>query len=79
LEDDYEIGFELVTTGTLTPNAAADLKTIQEQLARDHELSATLGLVDEEKLKTKYDLALDKQDPIIKYDLNLGENKNWDK
>ncbi len=78
MEDDYEIGFELVTTGTLTPNAAADLKTIQEQLARDHELSATLGLVDEEKLKTKYD-PLDKQDPIIKYDLNLGENKNWDK
>lgn len=77
LEDDYEVVFELITTATLTPNAGTDLESFQEQLARDHELSATLVLVDQEKLKIKYDLAADKEDPLINYNLRLGDNKNF--
>jgi hypothetical protein len=33
LEDEYEICFELLTTGSLTQGAKADLATFQEQLA----------------------------------------------
>lgn len=77
LEDDYEVVFELITTGILSPPAIEDLKTFQEQLAKDNELPATLILVDNDKLRIKYDLALEKEDPIINYDLPLGNSKNF--
>lgn len=77
LEDDYEIVFELITTGSLTSAASDDLKTFQEQLAKDNELSASLVLVNEDELKIKYDLALEKEDPVINYELPLEKNKNY--
>ena len=34
LEEDYEVSFELITTGTLTNSAQHDLETFQKELAK---------------------------------------------
>jgi hypothetical protein len=74
LEDDYEVVFELITTATLTDQAKNDLGTFQEEIAKDEDLSASLVLVDEEELKTRVELALDKENPSIDYTVELQPN-----
>jgi len=76
LDDDYEVVFELITTANLTSSAKEDLKRFQEQLARDEELAASLTIVDNEELKRRYDLALERESPVINFTLNL-ENDNY--
>ncbi|MEA2918040.1 MAG: hypothetical protein QOJ15_10121 [Bradyrhizobium sp.] len=47
LEDDYEISFELITTGTLTVAAEHDLHAFQEELAKlsdDSDFEATIAV-----------------------------------
>ena len=75
LEDEYEIVFELVTTGNLTQNALNDLKRFQEEIARDEELTASLNIVDNEELKRRYNLALDQENPLINFKLELENGK----
>jgi hypothetical protein len=53
LEDDYEVVFELLTTGSLTDAAKADLKAFTDKLEESEELSASLQLVDEDTLETR--------------------------
>jgi hypothetical protein len=53
LEDDYEVHLELLTTGTLTPAAAADFEAFREQLADDAGFGASLVLVDAEMLESR--------------------------
>lgn len=65
LEDDYEICFELITTGALTAAAQPDLEAFQKELAENESLSANLVLVDNEALKFKYDEAMNKNRPYI--------------
>ena len=71
LEDEYDIGFELITTGELTPSAKNDLAAFQRELAESEYLSATLTIVDRNELQRRYELALEKEDPILKHTVRL--------
>lgn len=51
LEDEYRLDFELLTTGTLTESAKADLKAFSDRLEEAEEFSAGLHLVDSEVLR----------------------------
>ncbi len=53
LEDDYRVEFELLTTGTLTDAAKADLKAFADRLEEFAEMSASLQLVDTEVIQTR--------------------------
>jgi AIPR protein len=53
LEDDYEVTFELLTTGSLTDTAKSDLKAFADQLEDSEDFSAALQLVDEDVLQTR--------------------------
>ncbi len=75
LDDEYEIVFELITPAGLTDAAIEDVKSFQEKVAEDEQLPASIQVVDNEELKRRYDLALDKESPIINYRLNLEDDK----
>ena len=75
IEDEYEIIFELLTTASLTDSAKKDLKNFQEELAKNEELSATLNIVDNEELRRRYDLALERENPLINFTLKLESDK----
>lgn len=65
LDDDYEVNFELITTGELTPSAKNDVETFQEQITADEDLPATIHIVDKEELKSRYDAALERQNQLL--------------
>lgn len=74
LEDEYEVCFELITTGGLTDSAQKDLATFQEQLAElsaKDELPATLLLVNEDEIRRRYDIALERENPSLSHALDL--------
>jgi AIPR protein len=74
LDEDYEISFELITTGTLTDAAQHDLLTFQEELAKLSEneaFDATIHVIDAEELKRRYDYAIETDNPSINYKLQL--------
>lgn len=75
LNDDYAIVFELVTTANLTGGAKDELKIFQEQIAQDEKLSATLNLVDNDELKRRYELALEREVPSINFSFALEAGK----
>jgi len=53
LEEDYDVQFELLTTGTLTPAAAADLEAFKQEMADSNDFSAGLTLVDSQMIETR--------------------------
>jgi hypothetical protein len=68
LEDEYEVCFELITTAGLTDSAQKDLATFQEQLAElsaKDEFPATLLLVNDDEIRRRYDLALERENPSL--------------
>lgn len=74
LEDDYEVEFELVTTGVLTDSANNDLATFQKSLVElsEHEdFNASIFIVDRDELKKRYDLALEKDNPLINHEIDV--------
>lgn len=75
LEDDYDVSFELITTSSLTDAAKTDLATFQEQLANAEDLAATIHLVDQDELRRRYDMALEKDNPSIRHTIKLEPNK----
>ena len=75
LDDDYDVMFELLTTGTLTPSAQDDFATYQAQFAKADDLPASIHLVDREELQRRYDLALDRENPSISHTLKLEPGK----
>jgi hypothetical protein len=75
LEDDYEINFELITTGMLTTAAQNDLATYQERFAElsdTDDIVCSISVVDKEELKRRYDLALEKENPSINHTIDLS-------
>jgi hypothetical protein len=75
LEDDYEVEFELVTTGILTEAANHDLGVFQNslvELSENEDFNASIFVVDREELKNRYDLALEKDNPLINHDINVS-------
>ena len=75
LQEDYDISFELVTTSKLTQAAQSDLTSFQEELYTSDDLSASIQLIDADELVRRYDMALDKENPIINHVVNLIPNK----
>ncbi len=78
LEDEYEIEFELITTGDLTEAAKEDLATFQAQLvelSENNDFYAGIKVIDSNELKRRYDLALEKDNPTINHTLDLSESK----
>lgn len=74
LDEDYEISFELITTGTLTEAAQHDLQMFQEELAKLSEneaFDATIHVIDAEELKRRHDYAIETDNPSINYKLPL--------
>jgi hypothetical protein len=74
LEDDYEVCFELITTANLTASAQKDMATFQQSLAEisaKDEFPATMMLIDEDEIRRRYDMALDRENPSISYSLDL--------
>lgn len=73
-DNDYEIVFELVTTGTLTEAAQKDLATFQQSLieiSQKEDFNANIRLVDNEELRRRYDCSVDKENPFIKHTFDL--------
>ena len=75
LEDEYEVTFELLTTGTLTDAAKADLKAFADQLEDSDDLSASLQLVDEDVLQTRLAEAEAMELPSLDHLINIDPAK----
>lgn len=75
LDEDYDVAFELITTGTLTGAARDDLATFQAQLASADDFPASIHMVDEDELKRRYELALDRENPLLSHSLQLQPGK----
>lgn len=75
LDDDYDVSFELITTSVLTDSAKKDLAIFQERLVNADDLTATFNLVDQDELKRRYDVALEKENPSIRHSLTLDSGK----
>jgi hypothetical protein len=71
LQDDYEIVFELLTTGDLTDAAKADLASFIETLSETEHPAASLTLVDSSVLKARWDEALSMSLPKLKHKVTL--------
>ncbi len=79
LEDDYEVSFELITTGTLTDAAQADLATFQEELAKlseNESFDATIHVIDADELQRRYEYAIEADNPSLNYKLDLSGAKH---
>lgn len=79
LEDDYEVSFELITTGALTPAAQADLATFQEELAKlseNESFDATIHVIDAGELRRRYEYAIETDNPSLNYKLDLSGSKH---
>lgn len=79
LEDDYEVSFELITTGMLTTAAQADLATFQEELAKRSEnesFDATIHVIDADELQRRYEYAIEADNPSLNYKLDLSGAKH---
>lgn len=79
LEEDYEVSFELITTGRLTEAAENDLRTFQEELTKLSEneaFDATLQVIDANELRRRYDYAIEADNPSINYKLPLAGVKH---
>jgi len=80
-EDEYKVEFELITTGTLTKAANDDLATFQEQLVEFGEndsFSASITVVDNDELRRRYNLSLEKDNPFINHTIDLTKSKTME-
>lgn len=78
LEDDYEVGFELITTSTLTESAHNDLATFQKQLAdlaENEDFPSSITVIHKDELNRRYDLALERENPSIKHTIDLSDSR----
>lgn len=71
LQDDYDVEFELVTTGELTPSAQADLATFQSTLSEADHPEASIMLVDEPTIIARWDDAMARELPKLSHTFAL--------
>lgn len=78
IEDDYEIIFELLTTGNLTDAAKDDLDLFQRKLteiSEANDFSCSINLVDSDEIIRRYEIALGEDNPKIKHTFSLAMGK----
>lgn len=75
LDDEYDVVFELLTTSSLTLSAHKDYAAFQKQIAETDAFSASIHLVDQDELKRRYDMALERENPFIKHSISLDKEK----
>jgi hypothetical protein len=71
LKDDYEVEFELVTTGALTKSARDDLATFRDRIAEFEHPEAGITLIDSETIEARWDEALARELPKLKHTFTL--------
>jgi len=75
LDEDYRVEFELLTTGTLTQAAQADLKAFAEQVSEFEDFSASLHLIDTEMLTARLAEAENTVLPSLEHTVTLDPAK----
>ena len=75
LEDEYGVSFELVITGPLTQGAKDDLARFQQELADADDFPAEIHIVDPDEMKRRYDMALERENPLLSHKLQLESGK----
>lgn len=78
LEEDYEVSFELIVTGSLTDAALHDLDVFQQELARlseTEDFDATIHVIDNDELRRRYEYAIETDNPSINYTVGLAGSK----
>jgi len=75
LDDEYEIRFELLTTGKLTEGAKKDYKAFSEAIEQSKDFSASIMLVDSDVIETRLADAESKDLPVINHTVNLDSTK----
>jgi len=78
LDEDYEVSFELITTGYLTKAATHDLAAFQQELAKlsdDVDFDASIHVIDNDELRRRYDYAIETDNPSINYTLSLADTQ----
>ncbi len=75
LDDEYEVEFELLTTGQLTSAARDELTAFTDQLAADSDFPAGLQLVDTEVMETRLAEAEARDLPEITHEVTLDPAK----
>ena len=75
LEDDYGIVFELIVTGQLSTSASVDLAIFQQNLADDDDFPAEFHVVDSNELQRRYELSLERENPLISHRIELDTDK----
>ena len=71
LEDDYSVSFELIITAPLTQQAQNDLAVFQRRIADSDDFPAEIHTIDPVEMKRRYDIALDKENPLISHKIHL--------
>jgi hypothetical protein len=75
LSEDYEVVFELVTTGTLTVDARNDLQAFQSKISEFEHPDASLTLVDSAAIQTRWAEAAGRELPKLRHEVVLEEGK----
>ncbi len=71
LDDEYEVEFEVLTTGELTQAAADDFQAYQKQIEKSDEFDASLTLVNSQVLETRLADAEARDLPTLTHTLTL--------
>jgi hypothetical protein len=75
LEDDYDVQFELLTTGKLTSAAESDFGAFKREMADSAEFSAGLTLVNSELLETRLSEAERRDLPELTTDIDIDPDR----
>lgn len=75
LDDEYPVEFELLTTGTLTDAASADLKAFADKIEEFGEMSASLQLVDTKVLETRLSEAEALELPSVDHTMKVDSQR----
>ncbi len=71
LKDEYEVVFELVTTGSLTDAAKGDLEAFQNKIGDFEHPESSITLVDSATIKARWEEALTQELPKLKHTFTL--------
>lgn len=75
LKDDYEVVFELVTTGLLTSAAQNDWDSFQNQIAEFEHPESSITLIDSATIKARWDEALTQELPKLNHAFALQDGR----